>query len=381
VITPHEITLKAERQYMPFLQSWLRGEPFIPIVFPVGKRSSDFVGLQKEVERLQAQEKMARGYGYRIQSETQQKRALGTQTVPVRIVLETPQDLLVLIEKEQEFILFEQDVKTIREQFPQLEIWLQSSPKKIIDQHGSWPGLLAVCQYFLDHPQPQHYIRELAINVDTKFIERHAGILRELLEHILPQEAIVQNAITFQQRFGLREEEIKVHMRFLDDQLSKHYGLAINELSIPHSQCAALPLAGQQCVITENKMTFLTLPPLPDTFAIFGAGFRVGSLSTISWLYECPIIYWGDLDAQGFQILSQLRSIFPHVVSLMMDKETLDTFIHFGVPGTPTIVRHLPHLTPQEHELFLHLAQNNIRLEQERIHHAYALQHIHAIQG
>lgn len=376
MITPTEIKQKAERQYLSFLQAWLRGEPFTPIFFPVGKLPTDFVSLQKEVERLQSQEKTTHGCGYRIVSETLQKRSLGTQTLPTRILLETSEDLLYMTGKEHEFSEFEQDVKTIRDQLPQLGAWLQSAPKKIIDHHSAWPGLLSVCRYFLEHPRPNLYIRELSINVDTKFIERHAGILRELLEHILPQEAIIQNAATFQQRFGLRDEEIQVHMRFLDDQLNKHYGLAVNELCLPRTQCSALPLQGQRCIITENKMTFLTLPPLPDTFAIFGGGFKVSSLAPISWLYECPIIYWGDLDAQGFQILSQLRSIFPHVISLMMDKTTLDTFINFSVAGTPSPVRSLPYLTSHEHELFLHLAQNNIRLEQERVSHTYALKQI-----
>ena len=54
-------------------------------------------------------------------------------------------------------------------------------------------------------------------------------------------------------------------------------------------------------MITENKMTFLTLPALPDAFALHGGGFKVSGLAAIPWLRECPIIYWGNLDAQGFQ--------------------------------------------------------------------------------
>jgi len=130
-------------------------------------------------------------------------------------------------------------------------------------------------------------------------------------------------------------------------------------------------------MITENKMTFLTLPVLPDTFALHGGGFKVSGLAAIPWLRECPIIYWGDLDAQGFQILSQLRAIFPHVVSLMMNEATLQTFSCFCVAGTPCSVRQLPYLDPEEHTLFLYLAEGNIRLEQERISQGYALEHIY----
>ncbi|WP_165423172.1 DUF2220 domain-containing protein [Ktedonosporobacter rubrisoli] len=181
----------------------------------------------------------------------------------------------------------------------------------------------------------------------------------------------MQDAPTFEQRFGLREED-QGQIRLLDDQLRKHYGLAVTELTLPHSQCARLPLKGHYCIIAENKMTFLTLPPLSDTFAILGGGFKVGSRVSLPWLSEFPVIYWGDLDSHGFQILSQLRSIFPYVISLMMEKETLQIFAQFCVRATPCAVRNLPYLTADEHELFLHLAHNTIRLEQEHTTHAHA---------
>lgn len=212
-------------------------------------------------------------------------------------------------------------------------------------------------------------------------MEEHTGILRELLEQLLPAEAIVPDASTFQQRFGLREEEPLIHARFLDDQLKKRYSIPLSELCTPRSQFARLDLRAQRCIITENKMTFLTLPALPDTFALHGGGFKVSGLAAIPWLKECPLIYWGDLDAQGFQILSQLRAIFPHVVSLMMNEATLQMFSDFCVAGMLCPVRQLPYLTSEEQSLFLHLAGKNIRLEQERISHTYALEQIYQASG
>jgi hypothetical protein len=376
VITPAEIRLRAERQYLAFLQSWLRGEPFAPLAFPTGKPSTDFASLRAEVQRLQTSEKAASAPGYRIEWQTLQKRSLNVQTLPTRIWLDTPEDLLRQIEREDEFACFQQDVGLMRIQVPQLEAWVERFPRKLIEQHDSWPGLLAVCHYFLEHPRPGLYIRELLVNVHTKFIEQHQGILRELLDALLPPEAITPDASTFQQRFGLREEEPLAYVRFLDDQLRQRYGLPLNDLSAPCSQLARLNFSGQICIITENKMTFLTLPLLANTFAILGGGFKVGTLAAIPWLRDCPIIYWGDLDAQGFQILSQLRSIFPHVVSLMMDEATFAAFAEFSVVGTPCRVRQLPYLTAEEHALFLRLAEDDRRLEQERISHSYALKQI-----
>ena len=380
MITPADIRQKAARLYLPFLRAWSGDQPFFPQEFPVGKLPSDYVELRKGVRVLQAQSKEVRGHGYTLEYQVQQKRFSGQQTMPVRAVIETEQDFLWLIEKEEEFSLFQQDVALIREQLPRLAVWIERSPQKVIGHHGLWPDLLAVCHYFLDHPRPNLYIRELPINVHTKFIERHRGIIRELLEQLLPQEAIPLVATTFEQHFGLREKEPLVRVRLLDEQLYTRYHLPLTDLSMPISQLEALDLLrGQHCIVTENEMTFLTLPPYKDTFALFGGGFMVRNLEGISWLARCPIIYWGDLDAQGFQILSSLRAFFPHVVSAMMDWETLSAFSEFCVASTPCPIRQLSHLTDEEHALFLHLAENNLRLEQEHISHTYAVRRLYSI--
>lgn len=380
MITPADIRQKAARLYLPFLRAWLGDQPFFPQEIPVGKLPPDYVELRKGVRLLQAQSKEARGRGYSLDYQVQQKRFSGQQTIPVRAIIETEQDFLWLVEKEEEFGIFWQDVKLIREQLPQLATWMERSPQKVIGYHGLWPELLAVCHYFLDHPMSNLYIRELPISVHTKFIEQHRGIVRELLEQLLPQEAMPLAATTFEQRYGLREKEPLVRVRLLDEQLYHRYRLPLTELSVPVSQLEALDLLrGQRCIVTENEMTFLTLPLYKDTFALFGGGFMVRNLEGISWLAQCPIIYWGDLDAQGFQILSSLRAFFPHVVSVMMDWETLSAFSEFCVASTPCLIRQLPHLTHEEHTLFLHLAENNLRLEQEHISHAYAVRQLCSI--
>ncbi|HVB21690.1 MAG TPA: Wadjet anti-phage system protein JetD domain-containing protein [Ktedonobacteraceae bacterium] len=377
MITPVDIQQKVARLYVPFLHAWLSDQPFFPLDFPVGKLPSDYLALREGVRVLQAKSKEQRGYGYTLDYQVQQKHFSGQQTVPVRIIIATEQDFLQLVEKKEEFDLFRHDVALIREQLPQLEAWMIYSPKKVIEQHRLWPDLLAVCRYFLEHPRPNLYLRELPINIHTKFIEQHRACVRELLEQILPPESISPDAITFEQRFGLREKESPVRFRLLDGQLYNLYHLPLTDMSVPASQFSMLDLLrGQCCVVTENEMTFLTLPPHKDTFALFGGGFMVRNLKSISWLAECPILYWGDLDAQGFQILASLRALFPHVTSLMMDWETFSAFAEFCVAGTPGSARQLPHLHPDEHALFLHLTENNLRLEQEHISHSYAMRQL-----
>lgn len=379
MITPAEIIEKAGRLYLPFLRSWVQGETFFPRSFPVGLLPlSRYVELREGVQRLIAQSKEQRGYGYIIEFESRRTRKYEPQNLPKKVVIETEHDFLRLIAKEQAFINFQQDVLLIREQQPCLYEWIIAHPQRINEYHGYWPDLLTVCAYFVEHPRPQCYIREIPVHVHTKFIEQHTGVLRELLEVLLPLEAIQPEAKTFAQRFGLREDESLMRVRLLDHQLSKRYGLPLTDLCLPHSQFTQLPLQTERCIVTENKMVFLTLPAFPRTFAIFGEGFTVSHLSAIPWLLHCPIFYWGDLDAHGFQILSLLRAAFPHVISVMMDEATFQAFSDFYVEGTPCTAQQLPHLTPEEQALFQHLAKENIRLEQERIPHKYALQRLYA---
>ena len=61
----------------------------------------------------------------------------------------------------------------------------------------------------------------------------------------------------------------------------------------------------------------------------------------------------------------------------MMNEATLQAFSDFCVAGMPCSVRQLPYLTSEEHALFLHLAEGNMRLEQEHISHGYALEHMY----
>jgi hypothetical protein len=372
MITPDQIVAKAARAYLPFLQAWLRGEPFTPLAMSAGAPPADFRAMERAVAALLAGAKEQRGYGYAVEQQTRAMRAHGNQSLPTHIQVPTAEDLLSLIGKTAEFTAFVEDVALIRTELPELEPWLAVNPQQVVEQHGVWPELLRVCTYFQANPRPNMYIRELPIAVHTKFIEQHLPILTRLLDALLPVEVIEIGAKSFERRFGLRYDAPSVRIRLLDESLQARLGLPLVDVAAPVAQLTALPCNGLRCIIVENKMVFLTLPPRKHTIAIFGSGFQVELLRELPWLHQCVIWYWGDLDAQGFQILARLRALFPHVVSLMMDAATYDAFHDFAVRGTPCPVAELSGLTPDEQTLFDTLARANLRLEQERISHAYA---------
>lgn len=93
-------------------------------------------------------------------------------------------------------------------------------------------------------------------------------------------------------------------------------------------------------------------------------------LKDIDWLMSKQFYYWGDLDAQGFQILNQFRTYFPNTIAVMMNEETLESFK--SMEGQQAANQNLQRLSESELKLYNHLRQNNIRVEQEKITQTFA---------
>lgn len=381
MITPDGVVAKLERQYPNFLRSRLRNESLFPLSLSVGTPpKKDFLELHRAIETLKSASKDKLGYGYVITWEQVNMRGVDRQTLPVRITVETENDYLRILRKKREFEDFLADVELICARIPELNTWSDTYPLDVIKYHGEWEYLLRVCEYFKAHPRPNYYIRELPIAVHTKFIEEHVGILRQLLDHVLPDAFIKREESDFARRYGLRYDEALVRFRLLDSTLQSKLNLVFDDLSVPISAFKTFDLSAFMCIIVENKMNFLTLPPLEGTIGIFGSGFKVEVLSQTHWLANCLIYYWGDLDAQGFQILSQLRGFFPHVASLMMDENTLAAFKERIRKGRETKIVELPYLTLPERILYEQLVVHNLRLEQEQIDDLYVKEQLQRLK-
>jgi hypothetical protein len=129
--------------------------------------------------------------------------------------------------------------------------------------------------------------------------------------------------------------------------------------------------------VTENKITGLSFPELPDSLIIFGLGYGISSMKHAQWLAQREIYYWGDIDTHGFAILSQLRTYFPHTRSFLMDRATLDHFRELWgeEPEAKRCSAALPNLNDSEQALYRLLREDalgvRVRLEQERIGFGY----------
>ena len=375
MITPAEIVKKAERKYKDVLRAYLNNDDLFPLEFPVGRLSKNLVERRQQIDDLRQRSKETTGQGYTLEWQTINQRDLGKQTTPRRVVIETLDDYLAVVRKRTEYQQFISNVERIRRQFPVLEDWMCANPQAVIEFSDHWDDLLLVCDYFVKHPRPNLYIRELPIPVHTKFIEQHSRILRDLLD-TLPVDAITPDTNDFSQRFGLKTPPPTIRIRLLEEQLDWQYGLRLDDLTLPVNQLAHLlaeHIRPKIIIIAENLMNFLTLPSHPASIGLFGRGFAVQLLADVRWLDQCRVIYWGDIDAHGFQILSDLRKLFPHARSVMMDQQTLDDHAEYVVEGNRVRVDRFDRLTDAEAVVAQHVLEHNLRLEQEHISQAYAL--------
>ena len=370
MITPKEIKEKALKLYTKYLSGYVFGKSFEPLILPCNKKvSTDFAVFAKEVSEIMQNSKNVKGIGYTVKEKKITNRMFGEQIIPDEILFETETDFLTYIGKEKEAKLFKTDTDLILDKFSELKEWIAKYPQKIIDHNGIWNDLLKVCTYFQQIPCPNLYIRELPIEVHTKFIENNEGILKELLDIIIKD--FINDDKSFEKRFNLKYDEPKVRFRILDETISQNYFSNISDLSIPISQFETMQIPIQKVYIVENQINMLTFPTIKNAIVIWGHGFGVDIMKNVKWMENKPIYYWGDLDAHGFQILSEIRTHFNQVKSFLMNKETFDKFYE-GDKGKETNVENVNNLTSEENELFKYLKENNYRLEQEKIPYEYA---------
>lgn len=346
----------------------------LPLPRPVGEAA-----LGKAIEQLRNQlrpnERRGDEPGYTLRTEKINTRtAYGSQTIATGLIFPTSADWLQFLgpAKQLEAATFAHIVANTRDKLPTLLPWLADHAPAALAHAADWPRLLRVCAYFLSRPASASaslYLRELPIEgVDTKFIEQRKGILRQLLDVVLPPESLNYAATSFLGRFGLREpEKTLVRLRILDPDLSATLPWQLDDFSVPLSKFCELTPPGDVVLIVENLTVFLTLPPIRGAVAVFGQGAAVGAVRAAGWLGQRRLLYWGDLDSHGLRILATVRANWPHAEALLMDEATFRRYPKLHVSAKPINSSELPQLPATEQALFQHLASTNRSLEQERI--------------
>jgi len=368
------------------LQRWQRGDLLACLArrddsFPLrlvlrGPGSGELSERFDAVRAWAAELQQGAGSGYRLVLRDVKHRIIGQNSVPYQAWVDTLDDALRLIGKTREARLFQALLEQTRTREPLLLRWLQRRPLRALELAADWPRLLDFVAWLQARPRPGVYLRQVDLpGVHSKFIEGHRAVLTELLDLALPEQAIDAGAggsVQFARRYGFRDKPLRVRLRFLDPRHAGWAPGADQDYSLRHDAFAALAPGVSRVLITENEINFLALPPLPNSLAVFGAGYGFDALSQARWLDRCALHYWGDIDTHGFAILDQLRSTFPHARSLLMDTATLHAHEPLWTDELQPTQRDLPRLDSDERRLYddlrwKRLAARALRLEQEHI--------------
>jgi hypothetical protein len=374
------VTLARRWRSGAILKAYAAGEPLPPLSLPIRRpRDVDLLERRDEVNawlrRLTAEcTPTLRRPGLRIEFTPVPSRQVGRNELPRRVWIDSYAALFGWLGVTDDVAQLDGLLEVTRSAVPELAGWAVTHPRLVLDHAALWPRLLATVAWIAVHDQ-YLYLRQVDVpGVDTKFIEQNRVLIARLLDQVLPARRIDARFSSgdFAGRYRFRRRPDYTRIRTLGDPDLLPGGLS--EVTVRTSELARLDPPASQVIIVENDTSYLSLPDRPDTVAIFGAGFALGSVAGLSWLSNKTVTYWGDIDTYGFVILNRLRARYPRVESILMDAETLlahpDQWV---VEEKPTGVA-LPHLTEAEATLYRDLVEDryghHVRLEQERISYA-----------
>jgi hypothetical protein len=384
--TPGEILAVLHRRWTrgELLASRVTGEELFPVNLPLRRPHPSALGerveeLRRWIHTLERESRTGRGFGFEIRWIEVESRQLGRIRLPNAVTIPSAADALALIGKSREADSFDTLARQTLKLLPQLRGWLIKNPLRALKSAAQWERLITVVAWFEGHRRPAVYLRQIDLpGVDPSFIQEQRVLLADLLNEVLPAEAIdptATNVRDFEQRYGLLSVPTPVRIRLLDPA---HSVSGLTDLTVSTAELARLPIAARRIFVTESQINGLAFPPLADSAIIFGLPYDDDRLAEVAWLRERALHYWGDIDARGFANLDRMRASFPQTASFLMDRETLlahqRSWITDSERERPV---HLERLTPDERALLDDLVGNRwgaaVRLEQERVPYRWLL--------
>ena len=368
MITPEEIKKKAHALYRKLVIAEIDDQELFPLRVPANRNTpADHAAARTAIDLLRSRSKESTGTGYSVEWQEKNSAKHGRNAFPKSIYFESQQDYLNFIGKASEFKELSLAIHLLKQGLPALNGWMRSNVAALTESSPIVDGLVEVVHYFTNHPRPNLYARQLPLSLDTKFIEQNSKILSQWLDLVLPPESIKADEKVFARRYGLKAVEPHILIRLLDDSLQTELGVPWTEFSLPPSKLSKLPVTDCHIFIVENKLNVFTLEQSPRSIVLGGLGMGVSLLREIAWLQCNPVTYWGDLDVEGFEILSQLRAFCPKTKSFLMDDSAVEKYRHLSVEKKRRNVREPNNLNPEELAGFQICQTDNLRIEQERI--------------
>ena len=348
------------------LTAFAEGRDWEPLSMALrGPATSEIAGRLAEVQQWAAEwARSARG-PVRVEYKQVGGRQVGANLIPCRAWIDGYDQAWDLLGVRAEVRTFSSLADATAGSCPRLVPWLARHPMQILKLADRWDKLLATVRWIDERQSAGMYLRQVDVpGVDTKFIERHTGVLTGLLDLQLAPDRIDTGAADFagRYRFGRKPDYVRFRCPGW---------LAYSELSARTDELTVPPPGVSRVYLVENEVTYLAFPLPAEAMVIFGGGYAVEALAALGWLTALDLVYWGDIDTHGFAILNRLRRRFGHARSMLMDHATLLAHRSQWVTEPRPAVGRLDLLDEAEADLYRDLVDGtfgpSVRLEQERI--------------
>lgn len=408
MFTVQEIKDKAVRQFKEILKT-LVIQNSVESLFPLAVRGCTLnpsKELRADTAKIDSVIKNSRnktGKGYLLVLETVNTRTNGLQTVIKQVQFENLKDYLEFTGLKKQFDYFEQSVwilrKRIRDSDVDIEDWCLKHISELCNLENEktdtdyWNKICECVNYLRRNTGSNLYLRQLPLSVHTKFIEENKAVIHSLIT----EEKIT---VSFEEAHGLRQKPNLIRFRSLCGKICVNLG--INSISNTKAELEELSLTAadfynlkeaftssnvKTIFVVENEIVYLAFPSVQNALCIWGHGYTSSVLQRITWLKDFNLIYFGDLDEHGFDILSKFRTFFPAAKSLCMNKEILQKYGCFRTKGKSLGILEnqeiIKNLTGSEIECLKFLLQDSSkdRLEQEHIDNETILAEINSLQA
>lgn len=168
----------------------------------------------------------------------------------------------------------------------------------------------------------------------------------------------------------------RAHFTYLDPEHLDNGGRKHDSYSV--GDVVSVPYEPSVVLISENKDTAIGFGRVPGGIAIEGNGSGAGTVASIPWVKTAPlVVYWGDMDIDGLEILDEYRASEVPAVSMFMNIDAYHTYQRYGTNhdrnGKPLSIkptRTVSLANIQERQLYELLLSGDapvLRIEQERI--------------
>jgi hypothetical protein len=374
LLFPESIPGELTKRYSKRHKVWLNDQEEWPLSIDLGGPTEEEVLRDRELVQKWILSWQSWSGGGALSWRERRWRQLGTQSVPHKLIFDSPQMVADLVGEGQRWRRAEERHRIITSRWPALRNCLSKYFELLADyDDNDFHRLQLLVDWFSSNTQSRLYPRQIPVaGIDSKWFEKRSSVICDLVANLNPDTTTGDDIF---QKLGLRRPPDLCRIRLLDYMMCTDTG-GLADITAPAAEIMGLRIAPRNVFIVENLQTFLAFEELKGAAVILGMGYRAKQMCLFPWLAEARCFYWGDIDTHGYAILSQARAVLPALTSRLMDEETLIENRELWSNEDAPTMQILPNLDASESRVYEGLRHKlwgtSVRLEQERLSWAKA---------